>query len=367
MAVRVLQVAPTLGYGGVAQVLCNYLGHLDPSRVSCDIFSHGATAARERQFASLGVRVISGKTLGQSGLRNYIQSVRSVLRRHGPYDAVHIHTNYQAGIVAFAARLEGISKRICHVHGTLVDPRNARLFLMYRLLIFANCTTLIACSSETGRRYFAPRRFAVIPNAIKVSDFTAPGDRAIRDRLGVGMYDWVFGHVGRFTAEKNHEFLLQVLFRFRTEGRRACLLCVGEGPLLDKVRALAGQLGLAQHVQFLGAREDVPDILKAVDVLLLPSFSEGMPLSVLEAQATGIPSVVSSTVTRDVDLGLGLVRFASLQAPDEWVRLLLPCNATLRPDSSVIELAFAKHRYDAARSASAFEALYQPTEPPLST
>jgi glycosyltransferase EpsF len=353
-------VIPTLGYGGVAQMLLNYYHQVDRSRIQFDIFCHGAVENRVDEVHRLGGTVFESPTLGLSGLRTYVATLRAAMRQADPYRAIHIHTNYQSGVVALAAMLEKIPKRICHVHGVHIDPKNRRILPIYRRLIAANCNVLLACSREAGKFYFRSRSFRVIPNAITLPDpLTCDARTQVRRELGLEPYQWVLGHVGRFTPEKNHRFLVDVLAAFRRAGENASLVCAGDGPMRDAVSSYAAERQVSEHFRLLGVRTDIFRVLSALDVLLLPSFSEGLPVSIVEAQAATIPSVVSDSITTEVDLGLGLVHRAPLTSTDGWVEAIRRAAASSRPTPNIVATRLRSAGFDVRHSIGLLASIYE--------
>jgi glycosyltransferase involved in cell wall biosynthesis len=203
----------------------------------------------------------------------------------------------------------------------------------------------------------------VIRNAVNLEAFERKGTDVpmVRQQLGVQDYAMILGHVGRFSIEKNHVFLLDVLQELRAGGVDACLVLVGDGPLQGKIASDAEVLGLQAHVRFTGVRQDIPDLLRAFNVLLLPSFSEGMPNVVLESQSAGTPALVSDTITPEVDVGLGLVSYASITSVSSWVNRLLAMQQILRPSPGQIRSAIRHAGFDLASSVKTLVNVYDRT------
>jgi glycosyltransferase EpsF len=364
MTPRVLQVVAEMSCdAGVALPMLRHYRYLDRSRLQFDFVSHGPPDDFHKEVRALGGRVFCIKTAGKAGLGAYVRTLRGLMREHGPYVAVHAHTNYQAGIVGLAAWLEKVPTRICHIRGVHIDERNRRLLPLYRFLIRLTCNVHLACSRQAGCHYYGRRPFTVIANAVDLREFgrLESNPKLLRRQLGIDGYGMVLGHVGRFSVEKNHAFLLEVLRDLRAIGNNACLVLAGDGPLRADVAARATRLGLHQHVRFLGARKDIPDLMHTFDVLLLPSFSEGMPNVVIEAQAMGLACLVSDTITHEVDLGLGLVSHASIAAPGPWVERLPAVCRTPHLDAFQIREAIVHAGFEIEQNVAALTALYTET------
>ena len=357
---RVLHVVATLGYGGVAQMLCRYYRAMEKSQLQFDFVSHGGAESFHRDIEAMGGRVFYINTAGQVGLHGYVGSVRRLIRENGAYCTVHAHTNYQAGLVGLAAWLEHVPLRICHIRGVHIDRRNRALLPFYKALMLTTCNMRVACSQQAGTFYYGQRPFRLIHNAVDLGAFQIASTSAMswRRELAISDATIVLGHVGRFTAEKNHEFLLDVLAKLHAEGQPACLVLAGDGPLRASIEAKASQMGLGRHIRFLGVRKDIPELMRAFDILLLPSFSEGLPNVIVEAQAAGIPSLVSDTITREVDLGLNLVTYAPITKAEQWCKAVPAIAYGPRPPRTRIHHAVHHAGFDLASGVAAMMSLY---------
>jgi glycosyltransferase involved in cell wall biosynthesis len=211
--------------------------------------------------------------------------------------------------------------------------------------ILASATHLLACSipaagclfgADWRRHWRAKLVYCGVDFApFAASDRTA--DRAaVRQEFGIGPAEIVVGHVGRFDAGKNHAFLCTVAARAMRREPRICVLCIGVGPLSDRVKAHFEQAGVRAIMT--GRRADVPRLLHAMDVFAFPSVHEGLPLAVVEAQAAGLPCVVSDAVTQEVDVVHGLIRWLPLSAgAGVWADAVL--QAAGQPAQSAAALA----------------------------
>ena len=186
----------------------------------------------------------------------------------------------------------------------------------------------MACSLDAGEWLYGKRacqseRFILLPNGIDTRRFAlAPGTRErYRRELGLeGRY--VIGNVGRFYDVKNHTFLLDVFQKIHEREPEAMLLLVGVGPLQQQMAQKAVELGVAEQVIMTGNRDDVPELLGAMDVFAFPSLWEGLPMTVVEAQAAGLPCVLSDTITKEVDVS-PLVEYLPLGDAEQWADALL--------------------------------------------
>lgn len=292
--------------------------------------------------------------------RAYAAAFRKLLDGRS-FDIVHVSCN--SALAAFElreARRRGIPMRIAHSHNTTCQHRRADRLL--RPAFYRELTDRYACGRDAGRWLFGDRPFTVIPNGKELGDWAfSPAARAdARAELGIAQGQVAIGHVGRFNEQKNHRKLLHAFAELRSRSDRYRLVLVGDGALLGEARRLAGELGIAGSVTFLGRRGDVPRLLNAMDCMVLPSLYEGFPNVVLEWQLSGLPVVMSDTVTDDAAI-TPLVSQVPLGAPDvEWADAIEGALAS-RERSSDSEGArrIAKERgYDIHDDAAMLRGLY---------
>lgn len=331
--VRVLHAVDSLTQdSGAARILLRYEEHLDRSRVVFDFLVSGETDPEiGRALTSKGARIFTAPPLKARSLAAYVVFVRQLLKEHGEYRIVHCHLPNAALFCLGAARSAGVPVRIQHSHcagsgGTVLKSlRNRLLFSLIPLC----CNLRFACSETAGTFLFGKRTdtnlWHVMHNALQPEDYTpSPETRqSVRAELGVAPSAFVVGHLGRLSPEKNQTFLLKVFQAFHQSHPDSRLVIAGSGKLEQSLRRAARELLPDEAVLWLGIRRDVPRLLQAMDILVMPSFFEGLPLAALEAQAAGVPCLLSDRITGEAAVATGLVRFASLeQSPGEWARMI---------------------------------------------
>ena len=263
---------------------------------------------------------------------SYLARLRSLLTTQGPFDVVHSHVHNFSGIVLAVAASAGIPVRIAHSHNALMPVSSSlrRLYLFVTARLVAHFATSglaasgLAAEDLFGASWQSDARWAVQHCAIDLGPFCERHDRGeVRRELGVAADDLVIGHVGRFDPQKNHALLVRIAAELCGREPRARFVLVGDGPLRRDMEREVKQLGLDGRVRFLGVRGDVPRVLRAFDAFLFPSHHEGLGLAGVEAQAAGVPVLLSSTIPREVEVVTGLVRWQRLDAsPSEWATLL---------------------------------------------
>lgn len=336
--VRVLHVVSNMDRGGAETMLMNYYRRIDRDQLQFDFLAHAERPGHyDGEILSLGGRIFRIQSPGSAGPIRYVRTVTKLLERHGPFNAVHTHTDSSGTLAALAARLAGVRRRIVHSHNTAPRRQSPRATVgieeaMLKLAIRATATDLCACGTAAAAYLFGPQaeapssRVQILPNAVDLVPFQhawAQERLILRERHGIAAGASVMICVANFVPAKNHGFLLELLEILRAEDSRTVLLLVGDGPLRGEIESRATVLGVKEQVRLLGVRGDVPELLRASDVFVLPSIFEGLPLALIEAQAAGLPCLVSTNVTQEVDVGLELVRRLSLNtALSEWAAAL---------------------------------------------
>lgn len=214
----------------------------------------------------------------------------------------------------------------------------------------------LAAKYTFGKTAYMRGDVSILHNAVDldVYRYNAAGRSSVRIALGVSSGAVVIGHIGRFTAQKNHGFLLEVFSALHKKSPDSVLVLVGTGTSEEEIRSKAHTLELDGAVVFAGVRTDIPDILSAMDVLLFPSLYEGMPNTVIEAQAASLPCVIADTITREADI-TGLVTYMSLGAPaEEWADAVLSQAGRERIDTKEM---FVNQKYDIQSAADEFVSL----------
>ena len=275
------------------------------------------------------------------------------LMRQGKYDVVHSQELFHSGIEMFLAWLAGVPRRIAHSHSTK-DGRRRNSFVkaiyhkIMRRMILWFATDYLACSTEAGKFLYGDsivknKRFKVIFNSVDTAQYlTEEQPKMMLKKSESRKY---IAHVGRFVDVKNHRFMLDIADEIKKLDLPLTLVFVGGGKLFDEIKALAQSRGLTAQVLFLGKlpSEQVADVLRLADGFLLPSFYEGMPLSLIEAQAAGLPCLVADHITDEVDFSLGLIYRLSLNASAEiWAETLN--NISCYPRPSKKQIAEAIHQ-----------------------
>jgi glycosyltransferase EpsF len=287
----------------------NYYRNINKNEIQFDFFMDGLEPSPyDEEIRKLGGRVYKLPAYTDS-IKDNLAGFRKILREND-YEIVHCHMNTLSVFWLFAAKKEGVPIRIAHSHSTASKGEGIRNFMKYCLRTIGRIypTHYCACSNYAGEWMFGRshnRRpdINIVRNAIDITRFRydAMARMHVRDEMGLSER-FVVGHVGRFVFPKNHEFLLKIFAEVRMIRPDAILLLVGDGPLRNEMEKQVEGLQLGESVRFLGIRHDVQDLLQAMDVFVLPSRYEGLPVVGVEAQAAGLPCIFSSNISLEVML-----------------------------------------------------------------
>lgn len=321
--IRIAHVIGKMVGGGVESFIMNYYRKIDKEKIQFDfIIDSDSTVVPREEIEKLGGKIIEIPPYQQ--IFKYIKELRKVFRNSN-YKIVHSHLNVLSVFPLFCAYMEKIPVRIAHSHSTTNKLEWKKNILKNLLKPFSKvfATDYFACSEHAGRWLFGDKAFeqgkvTIIHNAIDTNKFKYNEETREKIRKELGINDkFVLGHVGRFVQQKNHEFLIDVFSEVHKENEKAVLLLIGDGPLEEKIREKVKKLELLDSVYFLGIRDNVNEIMQAMDVFVFPSLYEGLGIVLVEAQTSGLSCVVSTDVPKEVKI-TNKINFVSL---DEDIRI----------------------------------------------
>lgn len=345
--IRVLHVISNMSREGAQTFIMNVYRNLDKSNVQFDfLVNTQEKCAYDDEIISMGGKIIYVPPPDKKNILNYTNKLSRIMVNNGPYKCVHSHSMYFNGIVTQAAYRADIPIRISHAH-TISDGRSNSIYRsIYRNImrkkILKYSTKLFGCSQEAcknlyGDKCFDDKRVKVINNGIELKRFEdkdlGKSSKLIKVELGLPLDSIIIGHVGRFHSQKNHVLLVDIFSELIKKEPKARLILVGDGPLKEYIKEKVKGKRLEKYIYFLGIREDIPKIMASLDVFIFPSKYEGLGIVLIEAQAAGIPCVVSNKIPNEADLGLGLIRKVDLNDDlSVWVNNIIESLELTIPD-----------------------------------
>lgn len=332
---RVLQVGMTRNLGGIETYLIEQFRHLDKSKIDYDFVNITGeySICYEDEILASGSKIFKVVSRHKNPLLHYWQWFNILLQNKGIYDVIVLNTNSLEYVFPLVlGKIFGIPVRVIHSHNSGFENKQglARRLLvgMNKKLLAWSANLRFACSQFAGQWMFKDNPYHVIYNAIDIHKYDA--DLIVREetRNALGLHtELTLLHVGRFSYQKNHSFLLDIFKEVHRIQPNSVLLLVGditeESEFLTEVKRKIKAYGLENVVRLLGRRDDVNKIMQAADVLVMPSFFEGLTVVGIEAQASDLPLLLSDTVTKELGL-LPSTQFISLEAgPTAWAEAIV--------------------------------------------
>lgn len=344
---RVLQIMGGLKRGGLETFAMNIYRSIDRREIQFDfLLTQVAGGDYEEEAKSLGANIYYIPPRNK-GYKAYHKALEDFFRKHHDYIAIHEHISSLTSIdPAYYAKKYGILVRIFHSHSSSIQ-KSLRLHWVHTILHYLNkpkvhsyATHYLGCSDKAldwMYKYTGIRSKALmVNNGINCEQYAYNKTiRAeVRKEFNIGDDDFVIGHVGRFIPLKNQVFLVDILSELHKAMPSAKLVLVGEGDTMDDIKAKVSDKGLDKSVIFTGVRSDVARLMQAMDIFVMPSWFEGLPVSLVEAQAAGLPVVASKTISHDSDL-TGTILFKSIKdSAEDWSKCIIEWKGRVgRPDN----------------------------------
>ncbi|NDJ24221.1 glycosyltransferase [Nostoc sp. B(2019)] len=327
-SIRILQVVGGMNRAGTETWLMHILRQINRDRFQIDFLVHTTEPCHyDHEIRTLGSKIIVCPH-PHSQPWSYGYNFKQILKKHRPYDIIHSHGHHFSGYVLRLAHQLGIPVRIAHSHfdSSSVEAKTGlkrKLYLsLMKRWISQYATVGLGCSRNAAADLFGMKwendpRWQLLYCGIDLAPFRNTFDsNAVRAELDIPADAFVLGHVGRFDAEKNHLFLLDIASEIAKREPKMRLLLVGDGKLRPEIEQKVVQIGLADRVIFAGVRSDVPRLmLGAMDLLIFPSLYEGLGLVLVEAQAAGLSCILSNVIPQEADVVKPLMHRISLLKP----------------------------------------------------
>ena len=340
MGIRVLQVVTHMNRGGLETMLMNYYRSIDREKVQFDFLTHRPYEGDYgEEIKKLGGKIYHLPTLNPFS-RRYKKLLRYFFKTHPEYQIVHVHQDCLSGIILKIAKECGIKGRIAHSHNANQDKNLKYIIKRYYMrMIPLYATKMFACSKEAGKWMFRGSDFQILNNAIYSRNYIYSPEikEKLRNEFEISRSDLVIGHIGRFSPQKNHSFLIDIFVHVKQQEPSAKLLLVGNDndENAEVIKEKVKMCGLKDSVIFTGLRKDVPDVLQAMDVFVFPSNYEGFGIVVLEAQASGLPCLISDKVPIECKVTDTVHQLPLAAGAESWAKKAIKAaKETVRRDAS---------------------------------
>lgn len=349
---RLLCITSTLNTGGAETFLMKIYRTLNREKYQMDFcVMNKEIGFYEKEILSLDGKIFHIIPKTENMLNSFL-SIKEIVKKNGYEYVIRINEHSLSVIDLIAARLGGAKKLI--LRSTNANTGNKKRYILHKIFQFLPKTIptiKIAPSTEAaeytfGKEQVKKGKIHILNNGIPIEKFLFSEEKRNLKRKELDVKDkYVVGHVGRFMTQKNHAYLLEIFKEIKNKIPNAMLLLVGDGELRKNIENRVKKLELENDVKFLGVRTDIPELFMAMDIQVFPSFFEGMPNTIIEAQGSGLPCLISDTITREADI-TGLVTYMSLHdSPKIWAEKCLEIKNMEKERKNTKE-DFIKAKYD---------------------
>lgn len=329
MLKRVLQVTGSMNRAGAETMIMNLYREIDHSSYQFDfvVFSN-IKADFEDEIISKGGKI--HKINETNPFKRHI-ALKKLLKNNQEYQIIHCHTNFSNALHLLAAKFANVKKRIAHSHSTTDKSHNKFVRLFYhsisRFIINSTATHFVSCGQKASELlFYKSKNILVLPNSVsikKISSIENCHKNYVNDMFDLKEDVIKIIQVGRLQSEKNHQFSIEIANRLKIAKVNFKMFFLGVGELEDKLKNKVNEYNLEQEVLFVGIRSDVPEFMAGSDIMLMPSLYEGFPVVLVESQTIGIPSLISNTISEEVDLNVNSVYFEEISEAETWSKRLL--------------------------------------------
>lgn len=322
---KILVYGLTQTRGGVESFLLNYYKNFNTNNIQMDFISNTPDTVYKEEVAALGGKIFNVCSKKKNPLR-FKKDMENIFKNHSnEYDAIWVNLCSLANIDYLKyAKKYGIKRRIVHSHNAanMFGKLKETLHNYNKKRIDRYATDFWACSDSAAKWFYKDdilnsKKFRIIKNAVDTEKFSF--DKKIRDEYRKILNienKYVLGNIGRFHFQKNHDFLIDVFKEVREKCDNSILLLVGNGDLEEHIKEKVKNLGLEESVIFLGMRDDVNKIMQAIDIFLMPSRFEGLPVAAVEAQSSGVRCLLSDTITKEIKV-TDLIEFIGVKSKED--------------------------------------------------
>lgn len=330
--VKILHTIPALDGGGADRVIYDYCVRMIP-QIQFDFIVHSDhKGILEEELVSLGCNIYHIEP-ARNGFFKYIKNINQILHQN-KYDMIHVSQGYWGYFFILLAQLNGIGVRIAHAHMANV-PENKLTRVKRKIfskLTILSATDLFACGFDAakwmwGEKLFRKNKVKIMVNAIDGEKFTFNNN--LRNHLRKNWdfeNQFVIGNVGRLAHQKNQSFLIDVFSEIKKFKNDSKLVLIGRGELEEELRSKVERMGLKESVVFTGVRSDVNQLLNMLDVFVLPSLFEGLPITLIEVQMNGLPTIVSDNITEESKFTDNYLSLSLETSPIIWAKKIISLN-----------------------------------------
>ena len=345
--IRVLHVLGELNCGGAENMVMNLYRNIDKTKIQFDFVIHTSKKCYfEDEVKKLGGKIYRVDRYKGINYFQYKKQWKNIFKTHPEYKIIHGHVRSTASIYLKIAKKYGLCT-IAHSHSSSSGKGIKAVIkniLQYKIRFIADF--FIGCSKQSaewlfGKKVLNSNKCMILNNAIDTKKYLYNKEirKRVRKKLEIKNNKKIIANIGRFSKVKNHKFLIEIYEKLLEIDNNYILLLIGNGELEEKIKKLVKNKNLSKKVIFTGVRNDINELLQAIDILVMPSFYEGLPLTLVEAQAASLPCLITDTITKEVELTNLIYRKKLEQSELEWaeeiIKILNSFNREAKLDSQV--------------------------------
>lgn len=347
----------SLERGGIQAFLMSVYANIDKTKIQFDFVINGEPSINsyKEEIICNGGKIYSVTEKKNSFFKNQ-KEIFDIVKKN-KYEIVWRHTTCLfRGVDVIPSRLAGADRVILHSHCSYTPLGEMILGKILAPAIFVCTTDCFACSELAAKNVFGDKNYKFVPNVVDLKRYSFSDEVRLtyREKLNLKSKH-VYGHVGRFSKVKNHIFIIDVFDNIAKKDDDAAMILIGDGELREDIESYIVEKGLVDKIQILGNRDDVENLLMAMDVLIFPSLYEGLPVTLIEAQASDLKCIVSDTITKECDI-LGNLNYLSLEVgTKEWADVAMDLMEQSSEDRISREEDLARAGFSAKKMADEIE------------
>lgn len=357
-SMKVLYCGMDENLGGIESFVVNMYRRFDKSKIQVDFLKITDTIYYEEEFVDNG-SIVYKIPSRKSNPALFYYELLCFFRKHKEYQIVHHHLNSCSSIDPLIIAKLFNRKTIAHSHNEYKGNKfiSRMLHNINKHLLPYFCDVNIACSNAAGKSIFKDKSFTIVNNGIDIQKyiFDEKVRENYREKLGL-TGKFVVGHIGRFKYQKNHDFLIDIFKEVHQKNPNSVLLLIGEGPMQLEVERKVKVLNLSDSVIFLGVRTDIPELLQAMDIFVLPSRYEGLGIVLIEAQAAGLHSIIADSIPNDAFVTNLIEAVMLKKSPEVWAQQILKYSDEYHRSNPHEEIKAAG--FDSSTSSKILEEIY---------
>lgn len=359
--IRVLNMVPIMRAAGIENFIMNLYRHINRDIVQFDFIVHSKEEALyDKEIEALGGKIYRFTYKDDKNFIKYVKDLNHFFKEHKEYKIIHGNMQSMMPVYLWIAKKNGVPVCIGHSHNSDYE-KTKKGFILHILSRFTKYISNVnfACSQEAAKYLFGKRNYEFIPNAIDVEKFQYNEDirKQVREELDLPQDSIVIGHVGRFDLQKNHTRLIDIFYEVSKKEPKAVLCLLGEGKLEEQIKEKVQELNLQEKVKFLGVRKDTNRLYCAMDLFVLPSLYEGLPVVGIEAQTEGLSCLLSDSISKETNI-TGQVEYLPLDETNEvWAEKILQMSKK-KVDRKQAYQIVKKTRFNIKENANYMQNLY---------